>query len=501
MAMPGHLLERLETYQPFTVAVVGDFMLDQAVYGAAERLSPDAPVPVLHASRFEDSLGGAGNVAMCLRELKGHVLCFGVVGDDREGQAAQTKLKAAGCDVQGLLIDPARPTTVKRSLIGLAQHRHPQKMFRLDWEVRDPLPDGLAARLLDMVAARLDEVDVVCIEDYDKGVCNPAVCQALIEICRRKGKSVLVDPAAINDYSRYRGATAVTPNRSEAELATGMEGPLEASELHNAGLATRLLNDLELDAVVLTLDRHGAILEERGQAPVLVPTEARAVYDVTGAGDVVLAALAGAIANNLTWHEAVRFANAAAGLEVEVFGTQTIPFVHVQRELLRQSRQLDGKVRTRRELLVELAVHRAAGDRIVFTNGCFDLVHAGHVAYLTEAKSLGDVLVVAVNVDEQVRALKGDRRPVCPLADRTDVLAALECVDYVTVFDEPTPHSILREVRPDVLVKGGDYAPDQVEGREVVEGLGGEVRVLAHRPGLSTSAIVERLSGPREVVS
>lgn len=489
----SRLIEDLASYQPFKAIVVGDFMLDQSVYGAAERLSPDAPVPVLHADRTENRPGGAANVAVCLRALEAEVVCMGIVGDDPEAGTLRALIAEAGCDVEGLLTDPQRPTTIKRSMIGLAQHRHPQKMFRLDVESREPLTEALAGQLLERFAAAVDSADVVCLEDYDKGVCSPAVCQAIIKQCRALGKPVLVDPAAIDDYSKYRGATALTPNRSEAELATGLDTPLEATRLHNAGLATKLLTDLDLDAVVLTLDRHGALLEERGGEPVLVPTEARAVYDVSGAGDIVLAALAGAVANGFTWPDAVRFANAAAGLEVEVFGVQPIPLAHVQRELLVQSRRLDGKVRSIEELLVELAVQRAAGRRVVFTNGCFDVLHAGHVAYLSEARRLGDVLVVAINTDEQVRLQKGEGRPIFGAPDRAEVLAALECVDYVTVFAEPLPIEILQRVRPDVLAKGGDYARDEVQGRAFVESYGGQVHVLAHRPGLGSTEIIRKL--------
>jgi D-beta-D-heptose 7-phosphate kinase/D-beta-D-heptose 1-phosphate adenosyltransferase len=488
------LFTKLASWERFTALVVGDFMLDQAWHGAAERLSPDAPVPVLQASRFENSPGGAANVGLCLRGLKAEVLCFGVVGADPEAELLRRALQGAECDAEGLLEDPSRPTTIKRSMIGLAQHRDPQKMFRLDIEKRDHLDENIVERLLERVATVLERADVVCLEDYDKGVCTPALCRRLIEMCRDRSKPILVDPAAIDDYSKYRGATVITPNRSEAELATGLGTPLEASRIHNAGLATKLLTELDLDAVVLTLDRHGALLEQRDKDPVVVPTDMRSVYDVTGAGDMVLAALAGAVANGIDWLDAVRLANAAAGLEVEVFGAQAIPLVQVQREVLARSQQLSGKIRAEEALLVELAVHRAAGHRIVFTNGCFDVLHAGHVAYLVEAKQLGDVLVVAINTDEQVRQQKGEGRPIFTEPERAEVLSALECIDYVTVFAEPTPHEILGRVKPDVLVKGGDYAPSEVLGREVVEAYGGDVRVLAFRRGLSSTDVVRKLA-------
>jgi D-beta-D-heptose 7-phosphate kinase / D-beta-D-heptose 1-phosphate adenosyltransferase len=512
------LLTRLAAWKPFTALVVGDYMLDQHIYGAAERLSPDAPVPVLHASKTEDRPGGSANVALCLRALKGNVHCIGVVGEDREGQGLRETLAKAGCDVEGLVADASRPTTIKRSLIGLAQHRHPQKMFRLDYESREPVHRDVVESLLAHVVANIDAADVVCLEDYNKGVCCEALCRGLVELCRERDKTLLVDPAAIEDYSKYRGATAITPNRSEAELATGMATPLDATDLHNAGLASKLLRDLDLDAVVLTLDKHGALLELKdgselrvpssetaharqpdlgARNSVLVPTVARSVYDVTGAGDMVLAALAGALANGFGWLDAVQFANAAAGLEVEVFGVQPIPLAAVQREILRLNNSLEGKVRELSALLVELAVHREAGRRIVFTNGCFDVIHAGHVAYLREAKSLGDVLVVAVNDDAGVRRLKGAGRPVYCETERLEILSELQCVDYLTVFAQPTVHELLRAVVPDVYVKGGDYRPEDIAEHDLARELGIDLRVLAHRPGLGSTSVIEKLRGAR----
>ena len=481
-------------------------MLDQHVYGAAERLSPDAPVPVLHATRFEDRPGGASNVSLCIRGLKGDVLCFGVVGADDAGRSLRAKLVEAGCDVGGIIDDPARPTTIKRSLIGLAQHRHPQKMFRMDIETRDPLATHIEDALFDLIEKRIDEADVVCLEDYNKGVCTERLCARLIKLCHAHAKELLVDPAAIEDYSKYRGAAAVTPNRSEAELATGLDTPIDASELHNAGLATKLLKELDLDAVVLTLDKHGALLEERDGQSVIVPTIARAVYDVTGAGDMVLAALAGARANGIGWHDAVRFANIAAGLEVQVFGAQAIPFATIQREVLMLTRTFDNKSRDLEDLLVELAVHREAGHRIIFTNGNFDVIHAGHVSYLREAKALGKtpggesgrgdgVLVVAINCDEQVRMQKGANRPIYSAAERAEILSEMQCVDFVTVFDEPTVDDLLRRIQPDVYVKGGDYKPHEINEHDTAKKLGIELRVLSHRPGLGSRHVIEKMRG------
>ncbi len=487
------LLSTLASWRRPRVLIVGDVMLDELIHGAAERLSPDAPVPVLHATRTDRRPGGASNVAACLRALEADVRVVAIVGDDAEGRMIRELLAADGVDVSGILVDPGRPTTVKRSLVGLAQHRHPQKMFRIDVESREPVSESLAARLLAAVDEALPHVDIACLEDYAKGVCTPELCRAVIDRCRDRGLELLVDPAAIDEFSRYRGATAITPNRTEAERATGMDTPIDASELHNAGLAARLGRELDLEAVVLTLDRHGALLEERGGEPVLVPTVARSVYDVTGAGDMVLAALAAGRANGLSWRDAVEFANVAAGLEVEVFGVQPIPLAAVVRETWRMRRGLSGKLRTREEILVEIAAHRAAGHRIAFTNGCFDVLHAGHVGYLREARGLADVLVVGINEDAEVRRQKGEGRPVYPLADRVTVLAELQCVDYVVPFPEPTVHELLRSIVPDVYVKGGDYRPEQINEYDLVQELGLELRLLADRPGLGSTQVIERL--------
>ena len=490
------LLNRLASWGPFTALVVGDFMLDQLLYGDAERLSADAPVPVLDVRRHENRAGGAANVCLDLVAMGGTVHAIGVTGDDQEGNTLRGELERRKVDASGLVIDPTRPTTVKRSLVGLAQARHPQKMFRVDFESRDALGSEAVAAVIDRVRERIGSVDVVCIEDYKKGVCTEAVCQAVIAIANEAGVPVLVDPALIDDYTKYRGATAITPNRTEAELATGLRTHQAADPEHNAELAHALLSSLDLDAVVLTLDRHGALLLERGADPVAIPTIARDVYDVTGAGDMMLAGLAAAVAHGIDWAGATRFANAAAGLEVEVFGVVPIPFERIYAELLQHHTAGAGSLRTLDQVLIELAAVRASGNTVVFTNGCFDVIHAGHVQMLREAASRGDYLVVGINSDDSVRRLKGEGRPVNSVADRAAVLGALRSVDAVVSFGEDTPHRLLERIRPDVLVKGGDYSVDEVVGREIVEDYGGEVVVVSHVRGKSTTEFLERVRQP-----
>lgn len=494
------LLEHLSRWRPFTAIVVGDFMLDQLVYGNADRLSPEAPVPVLHAVREENRPGGAANVSLDLVAMKGTVHAVGLTGDDREADLLRAALAAAGVNSDSLVADAARPTTVKRSLIGLAQHRHPQKMFRVDYESRTPPSEEVSRRMVEHVERLLPGADVLCIEDYGKGVCTPGehgVCQQVIRAARRHGVPVLVDPAAIDDYARYRGASTITPNRNEAAGATGDRlSPDAAPELF-APIAERLLNELDLEAAVITLDRHGALLLERAGRPVVAPTFARQVYDVSGAGDMVLAALAAARANGIGWLDAVKFANAAAGLEVEVFGVVPMPLEKIHRECLLREHGGAGKRRTLDQLLVEVSALRNDGKTVVFANGCFDLLHPGHVSLLSRAAELGDFLVVAVNDDDSVRRLKGLSRPIQDVALRADMLAALGCVDAVIVFGEDTAVGLVRAIRPDVLVKGDQYAPDKVPEAVAMAEFGGRVEWLSVVEGQSTTANIARLRAER----
>ena len=488
------LLNRLASWKPFTAVVVGDFMLDQLVYGDAERLTADAPVPVLHVRRTEETPGGAASVCMDLAAMHARVLAFGVIGDDAEGRILRARLEELGVTCDGLVVDTTRPTTVKRNLIGLAQHRHPQKMFRVDYESKEPIAEDVIARLLERFDQALGEADVVAIEDYDKGVCTERLCQGVIRRARAADRPVLVDPAAIKDYARYRGCTAITPNRSEAERAAGLaERGNHAGEEQVRWMAHDLRSQLDCEAVVLTLDKQGAMLVAEDVGQVLVPTVARQVYDVTGAGDMVLAALCAARANAIGWEDAVRFANAAAGLEVEVFGVQPIPFERIYQSVMTQGRPPSDKTRTIDEAVVEVAAARREGKRVVFTNGCFDILHAGHIDLLRRAKRLGDILVVGLNADDSVRRLKGPERPVHAEGDRAQILGELESVDVVVLFDDDTPIGLIERVRPDVLVKGADYARAQVVGAEIVESYGGRVELIDLIEGRSTSGAIERM--------
>ncbi|HEX7009237.1 MAG TPA: D-glycero-beta-D-manno-heptose 1-phosphate adenylyltransferase, partial [Phycisphaeraceae bacterium] len=361
-----------------------------------------------------------------------------------------------------------------------------------DTEATAPLEADEVARLLERAGELLDGADVLCLEDYNKGVLTEPLCQGLIEQARQRGIPVLVDPAAVRDYRKYRGATCITPNRTEARRATGLDDA-DGEAMQLARIAQKLLDDLALEALVLTLDKQGAMLLERGGQPVMAPTVARAVYDVTGAGDMVLAMLAGAIANGAAWRDAVELANTAAGLEVERFGVVPIALEEVLLALLERHRQQAGKLRTLDQLLPELAAHRAQGRRIAFTNGCFDILHAGHVQFLREARRQGDLLVVGLNSDASIQRIKGQGRPVNGQEDRVLVLSELTSVDYIVVFEEDTPIRLIEAIRPHTLVKGADYTVEQVVGHDVVASYGGSVTLVPLVEGRSTTNIIRRI--------
>jgi D-beta-D-heptose 7-phosphate kinase/D-beta-D-heptose 1-phosphate adenosyltransferase len=484
------LLNRIEAFGSPRIVLVGDFILDRYVYGDVERINPEAPVPVLRTVRSSTTAGGAGNVAAAIAALGGTVRCAGVIGDDEAGGELRRVLERAGVETDDLLALPDRPTAVKTRYVGLAQHRHAQQMLRVDQESTEPLAAEAVEKLAGKIASAVTNCDLVALEDYNKGVLSEIAAPQIIKAARRAGRQVVVDPAYIDDYRRYRGATLLTPNRYETALATGIEIVDDDSLLQ---AAERVATIAEADAVVITLDREGAYVHRRGGSGRRIPhARPRSVYDVTGAGDEVLAALAVGLAEGCSLEEATALANVAGGLEVERFGAVPITRREVTGELRRLLGLQRPKVLDRRQVAEEVARRRQRGQDIVFTNGCFDLLHAGHVTYLRQARELGSCLIVAINSDDGVRRLKGNTRPIIGQNERANMLAALECVDYVTIFDEDTPHALLELLRPDILVKGG--TTPVVIGREVVEAYGGKVLTLGRVEGLSTTEIIDRIA-------
>ena len=487
--MSTRLIELIENLPPSRVLLVGDMMVDRYLYGNAERLSPEAPVPVLHFQKEELRLGGAASVANNLATLGAKVTTIGVIGSDDTGRQLTKLLNDINADASGL-IECNRPTTCKMRLVGSAQHRHPQQMIRLDFEESSPIDSATAQKMIANAINAMDTAELICIEDYNKGAVTTDVCRAIIDAAKHRGLPVLIDPARISDYRKYAGATCLKLNRPEASRATGL--PVETPEQFQHA-AERLLETLSLEAVVLTLDKHGAFIASRSGDRRLLQTRPRQVYDVTGAGDMAFAMLATARAAGANWEEATLLANVAGGLEVEKFGVVPITPQEIVQELLSEAHLHAGKRRSLATLLPELARHRAAGKRLVFTNGCFDLIHLGHIKYFQFAKHQGDLLIVGVNTDQSIQRLKGPKRPIINEEDRISVLEELESIDYLVPFDEDTPLNLIEAIRPDVLVKGADYKKEQVVGWDIVESYGGCVALAPLIDGRSTSNVIERV--------
>jgi len=487
------LIQLVESIGGQRVLLVGDLILDRYVYGDAERISPEAPVPVLSKKSDEERVGGAGSVAANLRELNIDVFCCGTVGLDDAGHRVRARLAALGVGTRGIIATHDRSTTTKTRFIGLAQHRHRQQLMRVDDEDTRALAGPDAGRLEELVLAAIPAVAAVCLEDYDKGLLTETFCQRIIQAAAKAGRPILVDPARLNDYRKYRGATMLTPNRNEFQMAARCaDSGLETIKTHIGGL----MEDCELHGLLVTLDRDGSLLALRGKAPIHVPTRPRSVYDNTGAGDAVLAMLIAAKVAGASWEQAAQLTNVAGGLEVEKFGCVPIGRNEVIADLRLSSGAASGKIRQVEELAAELALRKSRGETVVFTNGCYDLLHVGHVRFLECCRQLGNVVVVGLNSDASVRSQdKAGNRPIIPQEQRAEVLAGLHSVDYVTLFDEPTPKEIIEKLTPDVLVKGEDWAKRGVVGREHVEAHGGRVVLVPLVEGVSTTSIAERIGG------
>jgi len=487
--MVDELAALLKSGKRPAVLVVGDVMLDRYVWGDVDRISFEAPIPVLRVDRREERLGGAGSVVAILAALEADVALAAVVGDDLEGRSVRQLLEGCGAATDCLLAADRRQTTVKERLLGRTHSRHPQQMIRVDRETSQPIDPPLAEALLASVSRKLDGVDVVLVSDYAKGVCEGELIAGLIGEASRRGVPVVVDPARRADYGCYAGCTAVVPNRVEAGTAIGgtITTPSEGLD------AARRLLGLNIQSAVVKLDRDGIAWADATGRARWFPVRAREVYDITGAGDAVLSALGWALGLGCDWPEAIELANLAGGVEVERLGVAPITRADLLDELARTQPSTEDKILTLEQLQPHLRERRRLGQRIVMTNGCFDLFHPGHLASLQFARSQGDCLVVGLNSDRSARELKGGGRPLVGQQGRAEMLAALRCVDYVVVFDETSVVGLVEAVAPDVLVKSAQYGPEEVVGHEIVRRYGGQI-VLAPMVGeYSTSRLIERI--------
>ena len=470
------------------ILLVGDVMLDRYLWGDVERISPEAPIPILRIEREEERLGGAGSVAAMLATLGAQVTLAAVVGDDAEGRVVRKLLDNLEINGRMVLTAADRCTTVKQRLLGCAQQRYPHQMMRLDRETDDPIAAATADQLLAGIARCIDEVDLVLVSDYNKGVCRGDMFPRLVKLARAAGVPVVADPVKDADYRRYAGCACITPNRSEAgrALRTRITSPEEGLE------AARRLLDFGVESVIVTLDRDGMAWVDRSGESRLVPARPRQVCDITGAGDMVLSVLGYMLAAGADPATAIEAANVAGGLEVERLGV--VPLT--RREILAELAHLSAagpKILSLDRLDAVLRQVRLGGRRLVMTNGCFDLLHPGHVGSLQEARKQGDCLLVAVNSDRSVRELKGPGRPIIDAQGRAEMLAAMACVDYVVIFDDVSVAGLVERVAPDVLVKADQYTVQQVVGHESVLRQGGRVVSVPTKAHYSTTGLIEKI--------
>jgi len=469
-------MDRLRAYQP-SILVIGDLMLDHYLWGKCERISPEAPVQVIDIQKESTVLGGAGNVVNNLLSLGAKVSVLSVIGDDDNGDELLCILKALGADAKGIIKQEGRKTSKKSRVI--ASH---QQVVRFDNESKDDIADTAAQTLLIHCEDYIKNVDLILLSDYGKGVLTNNFTCNVIALAKKHHKPILVDPKG-DDYCKYSGATLITPNKKEASIASKIDIQDDES-LEKAGNLLR--KSLRLEYAIITLSEDGMAIF--GEEFLKMPTVAREVYDVTGAGDTVLASIGYALSCGLNIKESTSFANSAAAVVVGKLGSATVTIDEVdayEHSLSRVSSE--SKIKTKEEIIRLLQTKK--NQKIVFTNGCFDILHVGHVKYLEIAKSFGDILIVGLNSDDSIKRLKGDSRPINPLADRAYILASLESINFVVPFTEDTPLDLISAIQPDVLVKGSDYEGKIVVGSDIAK----EVRLVEFVEGKSTTKIIQRV--------
>ncbi len=468
---------KLPEFSKSNVLVVGDIMLDHYWQGSTSRISPEAPVPVVHVGSEEYRPGGAANVALNIAALNAKAMLLGVTGDDRSANVLQELLEEKGVDCQFIKQNDVETITKLRVI------SRQQQLIRLDFEKDLARVDADA--LIEKYKELLHSVDVVVLSDYGKGTLQ--CVDQLIPLARKAGKKVLVDPKG-SDFSKYKHASLITPNFGEFTAIAGQHDDDE--EIVRA--AIKLKDELDLESMLVTRGEHGMTLIDENDSPTHLTAHAREVFDVTGAGDTVISVIAAALACGETLVDSTAVANIAAGIVVGKLGTAAITESEL-RLALKGEQEHDLGVVSKETLLAAVADAKIRGERVIMTNGCFDILHAGHVSYLEQARQMGDRLIVAVNSDESVKRLKGEKRPIVPLSQRMAVLAGLASVDWVVSFSEDTPESLICDVLPDVLVKGGDYKAEDVAGYYCVNENGGRVEILHFLEGCSTSDIVSRI--------
>ena len=495
--MSTHMIENSALFDALTrlqgarVLCVGDVMLDRFIYGGIDRISPEAPIPVLLVEREKIMLGGAGNVVANIAALGAKAVLLATVGNDAAGADIAKQLSDIGVE-SALEITPDRFTTVKSRFVSSGQ-----QMLRVDREKTESIPADIAAKIIARAEALMADVGAVILSDYKKGLLTDDIVEAVINIAKRHNKPVIVDPKGL-DFSRYKGASVITPNRKELETATGMKA---GSDEEVRAAAMKLIATCGIPAVLATRSKDGMSIIAADSEPLHIPANVREVYDVSGAGDTVIATFAAALAANVTIRAAALLANIAAGIAVSKPGTAVVRpdeiemVLHSGYAMEKQAYARKTKLTTKQGAAEQSERWKTRGFKVGFTNGCFDLLHPGHISTLRQAKAACDYLVVAINSDASVRELKGPTRPVQNEAARSAILSALEMVDLVVVFGEETPMELLKAIRPDVLVKGGQYKLEEVVGYELVTSYGGKIVRAEMEEGFSTTNTISKMAG------
>jgi D-beta-D-heptose 7-phosphate kinase / D-beta-D-heptose 1-phosphate adenosyltransferase len=466
------------------ILVIGDLILDEYIWGSVNRISPEAPVPVLETKSETMALGGAANVANNLVALDCDVTLIGAIGQDEKGDRLLQAIKNRNVDSRGIFRFIHRPTTSKIRIIA-----HNQQILRIDKEDNRPITEETESKIVQFVNEVLPSMDGVICSDYRKGILTEKVIRAVMHRAQKSKKMVIVDPKSA-DFSLYKGATALTPNQKEVEQAT----PIKINNQLDMDRAAEYLMGLtKAETLLITRGKDGMTMYRNKEKPVQIETLAREVADVTGAGDTVVSVFGMMMFSGFEYEESAILSNMAAGVVVEKTGTAVVTLSEINsfmtNQLLRSSRTLLELG----ELQKVVSLGKSVGKKVVFTNGCFDLLHGGHIELLQKSKALGDILVIGLNSDSSVRSLKGENRPIQPQAERAKVLAALKYVDYIILFDEKTPENLIRGIRPDILVKGDDYKITEVVGREIVEGYGARVELIPIVKGHSTTGSIEKI--------
>lgn len=474
----------LENEKRPKILVVGDLILDEYIWGSVNRISPEAPVPILESKSENLTLGGAANVANNLVALGCEVYLVGSIGQDEKGDRLIKLVEERGIRSDGIYRFAHRPTTSKIRIIA-----HSQQILRIDKEDNRPVTDETEKKIIAYINETLPAMDGVICSDYQKGILTPKVLKTIMHRAQNSKKQVIVDPKSV-DFSEYQGATVITPNQKELERAVPIK--INTKDDLERG-AEYLLNLTKAQALLVTRGKDGMILYKNKGEPMEIPTRAKEVYDVTGAGDTATSVFGMAVFSGFDFHEAAVLANMAAGIVVGKLGTAVVTLNEINAFLQEEMLRATNSILDLEELKQIVSMAKSTGKSVVFTNGCFDIIHGGHIEFLQRAKALGDILIVGLNSDSSVRALKGNGRPIKIEMERANILAALKYVDFITIFSESTPENLIRAIRPNVLVKGDDYKINEVVGREIVEGYGARVELIPIVQGLSTTRTVEKI--------